>query len=75
MIDKYMGDCIMAVWNAPLDIENQEEKAVASALTMLNDCKELNKELEEEGAVPTMEEKKEVKKIKKKTVVRGKSDM
>ena len=52
MIDKYMGDCIMAVWNAPLDIENQEEKAVDSALTMLNDCKELNKELEEEGLLP-----------------------
>ena len=26
-IDKYMGDCIMAFWNAPLDIEDQERKA------------------------------------------------
>jgi len=52
MIDKYMGDCIMAVWNAPLDIENQEHKAVYSALYMLNDLKDLNKELTEEGLLP-----------------------
>ena len=52
MIDKYMGDCIMAVWNAPLDIENQEHKAVYSALYMLTDLKDLNEELTEEGLLP-----------------------
>jgi adenylate cyclase len=52
MIDKYMGDCIMAVWNAPLDIENQEHKAVYSALYMLSDLKDLNEELSEEGLLP-----------------------
>ena len=33
-IDKYMGDCIMAFWNAPLDVENHAHKACESALAM-----------------------------------------
>ena len=31
-IDKYMGDCIMAFWNAPLDCENHAEMAVKTAI-------------------------------------------
>ena len=31
-IDKYMGDCIMAFWNAPLACENHAEMAVKSAI-------------------------------------------
>ena len=31
-IDKYMGDCIMAFWNAPIPCENHAEMAVKSAL-------------------------------------------
>jgi adenylate cyclase len=31
-IDKYMGDCIMAFWNAPLPCSNHAEMAVKSAL-------------------------------------------
>ena len=31
-IDKYMGDCIMAFWNAPLPCENHAEMAVKSAI-------------------------------------------
>jgi adenylate cyclase len=41
-IDKYMGDCIMAFWNAPLDCTNHKEMAVKSALEMIEKLKELN---------------------------------
>src|SRR5204863_3876724 len=34
-IDKYMGDCIMAFWNAPLDDRRHADDACASALAML----------------------------------------
>jgi adenylate cyclase len=51
-VDKYMGDCIMAFWNAPLDIAEQEFKATTTALAMLESLKELNKELEKDGLMP-----------------------
>ena len=41
-IDKYMGDCIMAFWNAPLDCPNHREMAIKSALEMEEKLKELN---------------------------------
>ena len=44
-IDKYMGDCIMSFWNAPLDCENHADLAVKSALEVLEATKELNEEL------------------------------
>lgn len=34
-IDKYMGDCIMAFWNAPLDDPDHPRHAVAAAQAML----------------------------------------
>ena len=33
-IDKFIGDCIMAIWNAPVPQEGHEVDAVAAALTM-----------------------------------------
>jgi adenylate cyclase len=48
-IDKYMGDCIMAFWNAPLDIEDQERKATECVLEMREALGELNERLREEG--------------------------
>ena len=48
-IDKYMGDCIMAFWNAPLDIEDQERKATECVLEMRVALGELNERLREEG--------------------------
>jgi adenylate cyclase len=45
-IDKYMGDCIMSFWNAPLDCPNHAELAVKSALEVLRATKELNEELQ-----------------------------
>ena len=44
-IDKYMGDCIMAFWNAPLDCEDHADLAVKSAIEVLEATKELNEEL------------------------------
>jgi adenylate cyclase len=37
-IDKYMGDCIMAFWNAPLDDAQHPTNACDSALAMLKAC-------------------------------------
>ena len=51
-IDKYMGDCIMAFWNAPVNVKGHEVKAVESALGMVHRLKELNDELESEGLMP-----------------------
>ncbi|MCJ2074045.1 adenylate/guanylate cyclase domain-containing protein [Methylobacterium sp. J-030] len=41
-IDKYMGDAIMAFWNAPLDDAAQETNAAAAALDMLARMDALN---------------------------------
>lgn len=41
-IDKYMGDCIMAFWNAPLDVPEQENRAATAALAMFASLDELN---------------------------------
>ena len=48
-IDKYMGDCIMAFWNAPLPCENHAHMAVQTEIEMELECDKLNKELEEQG--------------------------
>jgi adenylate cyclase len=48
-IDKYMGDCIMAFWNAPVDVPTHVADACNSALTMFEKLEELNLELEEEA--------------------------
>jgi len=51
-IDKYMGDCIMAFWNAPVSVDNHEKQAIVSALDMLQKLDKLNVELDEEGLKP-----------------------
>ena len=52
-VDKYMGDCIMAFWNAPLDTPNHAEMAVETAMEILNEGENFKKELEEQG-LPTI---------------------
>jgi adenylate cyclase len=43
-IDKYMGDAIMAFWNAPLDDPDHADHACRTALAMIARLKELNGE-------------------------------
>jgi adenylate cyclase len=48
-IDKYMGDCIMAFWNAPLDNPAHAVDACASALAIQSCLADLNAELAREA--------------------------
>lgn len=48
-IDKYMGDCIMAFWNAPLDDENHARNGCLSALEMIKSLEGVNERLEKEA--------------------------
>lgn len=50
-IDKYMGDAVMAFWNAPLDDEEHAENACAAALEMVTRLGALNAERAREDAV------------------------
>lgn len=43
-IDKYIGDAVMAFWNAPLDMPNHAEAAVQAALDMQAALPALNEE-------------------------------
>jgi len=44
-VDKFIGDAIMAYWNAPLSIKDHADKAVTAALQQLHHLKSLNAEL------------------------------
>jgi adenylate cyclase len=44
-VDKYIGDAIMAYWNAPLDVENHADRAVTASLRQLHNLKNLNAKL------------------------------
>ena len=49
-IDKYMGDAIMAFWNAPLDDAKHEINACEAAIQMLERIDAVNSEREKEAA-------------------------
>lgn len=49
-IDKYMGDAIMAFWNAPLDDPDHQINACEAAIRMLEKIDAVNKAREEEAA-------------------------
>ena len=48
-IDKFMGDCIMAFWNAPLPCEDHANKAVQTSLEICDAADKLIQQLEEQG--------------------------
>ena len=48
-IDKYIGDCIMAFWNAPLDDPEHAQNAVRAAQGMRRELVELNRGWESEA--------------------------
>lgn len=49
-IDKYMGDCIMSFWNAPLDDPDHARNGCRAALDMLKAVRKVNIEQAEEAA-------------------------
>lgn len=42
MIDKYIGDAIMAVWGVPIEDERHAEKACSAALEIISNLKAMN---------------------------------
>jgi adenylate cyclase len=48
-IDKYIGDAIMAYWNAPLDVEDHPDRAVGAAIDQIAALVPLNKKLIQEN--------------------------
>ena len=41
-VDKFIGDAVMAYWNAPVEVKNHQDRAVQAALEQLDKLKELN---------------------------------
>jgi adenylate cyclase len=52
MVDKYIGDAMMAIFNAPIDLDYHENKAIDCALDIQKNMITLNVELEEKGIKP-----------------------
>ena len=48
-IDKYMGDCVMAFWGAPVETSEHAHLAVKSALEMANAVRGINEEHRAKG--------------------------
>ncbi|MCH9809024.1 MAG: adenylate/guanylate cyclase domain-containing protein [Alphaproteobacteria bacterium] len=48
-IDKFMGDAVMAFWNAPIAQPRHAKRACRAALLMLSELQRLNAELEREA--------------------------
>lgn len=52
VIDKYVGDEVMALFGAPLEKEDSALKAIQCALKMVEELKNWNEERKKEGRVP-----------------------
>ncbi|MEM8876531.1 MAG: adenylate/guanylate cyclase domain-containing protein [Pseudomonadota bacterium] len=51
-IDKFMGDAVLAFWNAPIDQPDHRKKALEAAQALISRVAETNAELESEGYAP-----------------------
>ena len=51
MVDKFIGDACMAIFNAPLDLEDHETRAVECAIEIQEGIKELNETLPVDVAI------------------------
>jgi len=49
MLDKYIGDAVMAFFNAPVDVKDHADKACECALLMIERLNELNKSFVKEN--------------------------
>ena len=49
MVDKFIGDAMMAIFNAPIDLARHEDKAVKAAMDIMEGMKKANKKLKEIG--------------------------
>lgn len=54
-IDKFMGDAVMAFWNAPIDHPEHQKAACAAALKMVNKVAALNEARQEEAEAKKVE--------------------
>lgn len=52
MVDKFIGDGIMAFWGAPVDQIDKENKAVTAAINMVKRLSTLNAGWQKNGDVP-----------------------
>lgn len=50
-IDKFIGDSVMAFWNAPTDVPNHPEQACLAALKIVERVRAINQERERTGQV------------------------
>ncbi len=50
-LDKFIGDATMAIFNAPVDLDDYVYKAVCTGLDMVNGAKQLEKKLKEEQGI------------------------
>ncbi len=55
-IDKYMGDCVMAFWNAPVSQKDHARLACEAALEMRRSLRQLNDELAAENSAVQLAE-------------------
>ncbi|MBF0503199.1 MAG: HAMP domain-containing protein [Candidatus Riflebacteria bacterium] len=52
VVDKFIGDAIMALFGTPIYHEDDPDRAMQTALAMIDELKTINRELEEKGFPP-----------------------